>query len=458
MKVKVAIIGAGPSGLFAARELINKGVECLIIDSGKEALKRECPVSDRNLCLKCDPCQITSGVGGAGTLSDGKLNLTYKIGGDPASLKRTPEEIQELIDYVDKIFLEYGVEDKTYGVDGEALEELKRKASKNGIEFISGKQRHIGSDKTKEIIDTFYRDLKSRGVKFLLNTKITDIKKSKDSFILKANKEDIEAEYVVAAPGRAGAYWLRSQAYSLGIVSIYGPIDVGVRVEFPATIYKPIGKVMYDAKFRLFTRTYDDMVRTFCTNPQGFVTEEMYEGFVLVNGHAKKEEKSGNTNLAVLSRVNLTDPVEDTTKYGRSIAKLATTIGGGKPILQRYKDFIKGRRSTWSRIDKGLVKPTLRDVTPGDISMAMPHRIVLNIKEAIERLNSVIEGIASDSTLLYAPEIKFYDTKYPTSNFMETNMENMYICGDASGRSRGIIYAAVTGVLAAKGIILKEGK
>ena len=256
---------------------------------------------------------------------------------------------------------------------------------------------------------------------------------------MKTNKGDIRAEYVIAAPGRAGAYWLRSQAYSLGIVSKYGPIDVGVRVEFPATIYRPIEKVMYDAKFRLFTRTYDDMVRTFCTNPRGFVTEEMYEDFVLVNGHAKKEEKSANTNLAILSRVNLTDPVEDTTKYGRSIAKLATTIGGGKPILQRYKDFIKGRRSTWSRINKGLVKPTLRNVTPGDISMAMPHRIVLNIKEAIERLNSVIEGIASDSTLIYAPEIKFYDTKYPTTEFMETNIKNIYICGDASGRSRGCL-------------------
>jgi hypothetical protein len=458
MKVKVAIIGAGPSGLFAARELSTKGIPCLIIESGKEALKRECPVSDKDLCLQCNPCQITSGVGGAGALSDGKLNLTYKIGGSPAMLKRTPKEIQELIDYVDKIFLSYGVENKTYGVNGEALEELKRKASKSGIEFISGKQRHIGSDRTKEVVDTFYRDLVKKKVQFLLNTKVSAIERGKNSFLLRTEKEDIQAEYLIAAPGRAGAYWLRSQAYSLGVISRYGPIDVGVRVEFPATIYKPVAAVMYDAKFRLFTSTYDDMVRTFCTNPEGFVTEEMYEGFVLVNGHAKKDEKSDNTNLALLSRVNLTDPVEDTTKYGRSIAKLATTIGGGKPILQRYKDFVKGRRSTWSRIHKVHVSPTLRNVTPGDISMAMPHRIVLNIKEAIERLNAVIEGIASDSTLLYAPEIKFYDTKYPTTKFMETNLENMYICGDASGRSRGIIYAAVTGVLAARGILQKEGK
>ncbi|MEA1993149.1 MAG: NAD(P)/FAD-dependent oxidoreductase [Euryarchaeota archaeon] len=457
MKTKVAIIGAGPAGLFAARELIEKGIECLIIEEGKEALERECPVPDRDLCLECDPCQITSGVGGAGALSDGKLNLTYKIGGSPARLKRKPEEIQKFINYVDSVFLNYGVDDSTYGVDGEQMEALQRKASKSGIEFIPGKQRHIGSDNTKKVVDNFYRDLKSKGVGFLLKTKIASIEEYKDSFLLRSDNEDITAGYVIAAPGRAGAYWLRSQAYSLGVVSRYGPIDVGVRVEFPSTIYKPICKTMYDAKFKLYTRTYDDMVRTFCTNPEGFVTEEKYDGFVLVNGHAKKEEKSENTNLAILTRIHLTDPVEDTTRYGRSIAKLATTIGGGKPILQRYKDFIKGRRSTWKRIDKSPVNPTLRSVTPGDLSMAMPYRIVYNTKEAIERFNSVIEGIASDSTLLYGPEIKFYDTKYATTKFMETNLNNMYICGDASGRSRGIIYAAVSGVLAARGILRKEG-
>ncbi|MFQ5891521.1 MAG: NAD(P)/FAD-dependent oxidoreductase, partial [Candidatus Methanofastidiosia archaeon] len=218
-----------------------------------------------------------------------------------------------------------------------------------------------------------------------------------------------------------------------------------------------IEEIMYDAKFRLYTKTYDDMVRTFCTNPCGFVTVERHKEYVLVNGDARKNERTENTNLALLSRVELTDPVEDTTEYGRSIARLANVIGGGKPIIQRYKDLVRGKRSTWKRISRALITPSLKEVTPGDIAMALPNRIVKNIIEAIQRLDSVIGGIASDSTLLYAPEIKFYDTTYVVSKNMETKLENFYVAGDASGHSRGIVYSAVTGMLTARGILKKEG-
>jgi len=452
--VKVAIIGAGPAGLFAAQRLL--GHDVTVIETGLEPEKRFCPVTFKATCTDCVPCRITTGIGGAGAMSDGKLNLTYKIGGEPQSLDRTPEEVQKLIDEVEEAFLSYGMEDKTYGVDEELLDELERKASANGIEFIAGKQRHMGTDKAKDIILNFYHDLKRKGIRFFPNTSVFQIEK-KNGFTLKTNNGDIHADYLIAAPGRAGAYWFRSQAQRLGVTSEYGPIDVGVRLEFPATIYEEIENVMYDAKFRLYTKTYDDFVRTFCTNPCGFVTIERYEDFVLVNGDARKNQKSPNTNLALLSRVNLTDPVEDTTKYGRSIAKLANTIGGGRPILQRYKDLVRGKRSTWARISKAMISPTLKDVVPGDIAMAMPNRIVTNIIEAIERLDTVIEGISSDSTLLYAPEIKFYDTKYKVGRFLETNIENLFVAGDASGYSRGIVYAAVTGMIAAEGILLKEG-
>jgi hypothetical protein len=394
-------------------------------------------------------------VGGAGALSDGKLNLTYQIGGDPHTLKRTSEEIQELINYIDSIFLGFGADTEVYGTNEKALQWLKRRASSSGIEFISGKQRHMGTDKTQEIVSTFYTHLKREKINFQLKTKVEDISKEDGTFLLKTSKGDIHCDYLLAAPGRAGAYWLRTVANRLGARSKYGPIDVGLRVEFPAEIYARIEKVMYDAKFHLYTKTYDDLVRTFCTNPYGFVTVEKYESFILVNGDARKDVKSENTNLALLSRIELTDPVEDTTEYGRSIARLANTIGGGRPILQRYKDLIRGKRSTWSRISRASISPTLRDVTPGDVAMALPNRIVKNMIEGIERLDSLIEGIASDGTLLYAPEIKFYDTMYEVSEDLETQVPGFFVAGDASGFSRGIIYASVTGIIAARGIIKK---
>lgn len=448
----VGIIGAGPAGLFAALELAPH-CRVTVVEEGMEPLKRNCPVSAKNNCANCQPCQVTSGVGGAGALSDGKLNLTYSIGGDPTSLKRTPEEIQGLIDYIDGVFQEFGADSELFGVNEKSLELLKRKASSSGIEFIAGKQRHMGTDKTRMIISNFYENVKDQEVHFQLKTKVEDIEKTDSTFILKTSKGDITCDYVIAAPGRAGAYWLRTKANQLGAKSKYGPIDVGVRVEFPAELYTPIEKVMYDAKFHLYTETYDDFVRTFCTNPHGFVTVEKYESFVLVNGDAHKERKSKNTNLALLSRVELTDPVEDTTEYGRSIARLANTIGGGKPIIQRYKDLIRGKRSTWGRIRRALITPTLTDVTPGDIAMALPNRIVKNVIEGIERLDAVIGGIASDSTLLYTPEIKFYDTTYVVNRNLETNIPGFYVAGDASGFSRGIVYASVTGIIAARGIL-----
>ncbi len=453
----VLIIGAGPAGMFAAEKLANEtDHKITVIEMGKESTFRKCQTQSMDLCTQCDPCEIYAGIGGAGALSDGKLNLTPNIGGDPESIHHTPKEVECYISKVDEVFLKYGADTEVYGVDEDDLSFLSRKASSNDIEFISGKQRHMGSDRTPLIMDKFYKDLKAKGVKFYTKTKIEVIEVRGKKFVAHSKDKEFVGDYLIVAPGRAGAYWFRTQARNLGITNQYGPIDVGVRAEFPATIYEPVEDIMYDAKFKLYTSTYDDMVRTFCTNPKGFVTEERYPDFVMVNGHAKKEEKSENTNLAILSRIELTDPVEDTTEYGRSIARLATTIGGGKPILQRFKDLETGRRSTWGRIKRSQIKPTLKSVTPGDISMALPHRIVTNIVEAVERLDSVIEGIASDSTLIYAPEIKFYDTKYPVTKYMETNIPNLFVTGDASGHSRGIVYAAVTGILAAEGIISKS--
>ena len=445
-KFDVAIIGAGPAGLFAAWKLSTSKLKVIVIDQGREALKRN-PQSQ--------PQDTIFGVGGAGTYSDGKLNLTYKIGGEPASLKRSAKEVQALIDSVDETLVKFKIPKKCSGVNGSELEELKRKANKEGIEFVSGRQKHIGTDNVKHVIDRFYSWLKKRGISFSLETKVEGIKKHKKGFLLKTARGEIECSYLVCAPGRGKAYWLREELKKLGVHTAYGPIDVGMRIEFPAGIYDSVKEVMYDAKFRLYTSTYDDMVRTFCTNPHGFISVEKFKDFVLVNGHAERNRKSMNTNLALLVRISLTNPVEDSTEYARSIAKLSYTIGGGKPILQRYKDLKKGRRSNWERIHKSPINPTLTDVTPGDISMAMPMRIVQDIVEAIEKLDRVIPGIASDTTLIYAPEIKFYDTKYEANSFLETNVSNLFVAGDASGFSRGIVYAAVTGIITAEGILEK---
>lgn len=439
-RADVAILGAGPAGLFAAEALLGSGLETILIDRGAEPSNR---------------AHLSFGVGGAGAYSDGKLNLTPKIGGDPASLGRNGMEIQRYIDRVDAIFSSFGALEKYYGEDAAALAELKKTASCYGIEFISGKQRHLGTASVRQIIDRFYHHLVEGGTLTSLENRIQRIERKDDRFLLHG-AETIETRYLIAAPGRAGAYWLREEAAKLGIATEYGPIDVGVRVEFPAEIYAPIEQVMYDAKLRVRTATYDDMVRTFCTNPRGFVVKEPYEEFCLVNGHAENEEKTTNTNFALLSHIELTDPVEDTTEYGRAIAKLATTIGGGRPIIQRLKDLKQGRRSTADRLRRVTISPTLSDATPGDISMALPDRVAVNLLEGLDQLDNIMPGLTADNTFLYVPEIKFYDTRYPVSSSMETAVPGFYVAGDASGHCRGIVYSALTGLIAAEAIRKRE--
>lgn len=442
----VIIIGAGPAGMFAAHELIGHKLKILIIDQGKDVDKRN--------------GDIMSGVGGAGTFSDGTLNLRPDIGGDITELTKDYDLACSLVDKVDKIFLKFGGPKKLYGVDKEGIKELKRKAAAADIRFIEIPQRHIGSDNTPTLIKKFENYLKKNGVKFLLETKVEDfiIEENECSGVKLANGKEIKARYVITAPGRVGAYWMSGVAEKHGIKAKFGPIDVGVRVEVSAIIMEHVIEINRDPKFHIQTRRYDDFVRTFCTNHRGFVVKESYDDVVGVNGHALRGKSSENTNFAFLVRITLTEPVENTIKYGKSIAKLATTIGGRKPILQRLGDLRRGRRSNTKGLLQNPVQPTLKEYTPGDISMALPHRVVMDIIEGLEKLNEVIPGVASDSTLLYAPEIKFYATQIQVDENMETNIRNLFAAGDGAGLSRGIITAAATGILAARGILKKEQK
>lgn len=465
----VIIVGAGPAGLFAANELKDKwigheGRKVLVIEKGKDVEERHCQMEEFGNCVQCNECNIMCGVGGAGTFSDGTLNLRPDVGGDLAEFCNQ-DTAWQLVNEVDRVFLEHGMSDELYKGNEEDIEELKRRAASVGANFIEINQRHIGSDKTKGVIKSFKNSLVEHGIEFMLNTCVADIiieeeEKSaggKGTSVCRGVITDKGAEIrggcILLAPGRVGASWVERMIKEHEIEAEYAGIDVGVRVEVPAITMNPVTKINRDPKFHIRTKRYDDFARTFCTNECGFVVKEVYDDFIGVNGHSMRSKKSENTNFAFLVKIELTKPVENTTRYGRSIAKLATTIGGGKPIIQRIGDLRRGRRSSWEGIERNLVRNTLTDVTPGDISMALPHRITMDIIEGLEKLNEIIPGVASDSTLLYAPEIKFYAMRITVDNNMETSVKNLFAAGDGAGLSRDIVNAAATGVLAARGVM-----
>ncbi len=466
MKYDVIIIGAGPGGLFAAYRLAGK-MKVAIFEMGREIEKRKCP-SDlaESYCLKCKPCNITSGVGGAGGLSDGKLNFvkpeypsSYTVGGDFLGLI-DEEYLLEKMDEVDYIFLKHGAPDEVYGMNNERLEELIKRANAAGIEFVPLKQRHVGSDELPRVIKSIEDYLKSNGVEIHTGVTVVDINPD-EKCILTDKGEKYCYDYLIIAVGRGGSVWLEKwvEKYKFATSNKPKAIDVGVRVEVAASIMEEITSIIYDPKLRINTKKHDDYVRTFCTCPRGWVIREEYGDFCLVNGHSKAKEKTSNTNFALLGHYRFTEPFEYPNEWGRDLAKITTKLGGGNPIVQRLKDLRLGRRSTENRIKNNrLVQPTLKTAIPGDISLAYPGRVIDDILDALEQLDRVIPGVAGDSTLLYAPEIKFYSLKLEVTGEMETSIKNIYAIGDGAGISRGIVGAAVTGLIAAESILKKAGR
>jgi len=461
----VVIIGAGPGGLFAAYELINsnKNLKIALVDRGSVASKRVCPMIKTGCpCKNCKPCAILSGFGGAGTFSDGKLNFIPKLGKSDLFKYMSKTDAYKLIDDTEEIFNKFKMDAEVYPSNMDTAKDIKKKIAKTGAELLIIKQKHLGSDNLPNYIEDMTNYLIDEGVVIYPKCDVIDIinKNSKYEIVYKKGKntEIIKGKYVIASPGRTGAKWVQQIADKYNIKYVSRSIEIGVRVEVRKEILEDITNVIYDPTIFIKTDTYGDEIRTFCTNPGGFVAKENYEGYICVNGHALKNVKSNNSNFAFISKVNLTHPITNTRDYGESIAHIASVLGDGKPIVQTLKDLKSGRRSEWHRIEKGFVDPTLKDCVAGDLALVMPHRIILNIIEGLEKLDKIIPGVANDDTLLYGPEIKFFSNEIETDNKFKIANENVYFIGDGAGKAGNIVTAAATGLVAARDIIDKLSK
>lgn len=447
----VAIIGAGPAGLFAARELSGK-LRVLVLEEKPRT-------------------------GGAGAMTDGKLNLSPHIGLDLGELGISEEEASGRIAAIDEVFLAHGADPVLYGVDAERIgvwmdrvSWVRRRTSRGpwDITLLPARQRHMGTDLAHRVVARLTESIAASGARFSLRTRVEDIRRRDDGrFFLRTTGGEILSRYLLAAPGRDGAYWFREVARRNGVRTRYGAIDIGCRVEVSHSVLDEITQVLYDPKFLFVTPTHGDRARTFCTNPGGRVRVEIRNGFRLVNGDALKNRKTKNSNFAILNTVSMTEPIQDTTEMGRKVMEFANFWGGGDSlVVQRWGDLTEGRRSKAETFDSAAMGydklvPTLPPgpgVTPGDISFAYPGRIVDNLRESLLLLSRVIPGVAHPSTTIYVPEIKFYDTKYDTDRHLETNVPNLFVSGDGVGKSRGIVGAALNGTLAAEGILRKEGR
>ncbi|WP_456473528.1 NAD(P)/FAD-dependent oxidoreductase [Desulfolithobacter sp.] len=450
----VIIVGAGPAGLFSAFYLCeHTSLRVLLLEKGKGPLKRTCPITDNRLCQECRPCNILCGVGGAGLFSDGKLNYIHKLGKTDLTQFMPVAEARTLINETESIFNRFGMDGVVYPTDMQAARNIRKEAKRHGIDLLLIRQKHLGSDRLPGYITTMADYITSRGVELHTLEYARDII-VQDGRVqgVVTDRGEYRAKFVILAPGRGGADWMGQVAERYGLGLHQRGIEVGVRVEVHNDIMQDLCETIYDPTFFIQTNKYDDQTRTFCTNFGGFVALENYRRFVCVNGHALQDKKSENTNFAFLSKVVLTEPVTDNQAYGESIGQLATLIGGGRPILQRFGDLRRGRRSTWHRIRKGYITPTLDKVVCGDIAMALPERILTNLVEGLTKLNRVVPGVANDETLLYAPEIKFFATQVETSGPLETRIENLFVAGDGPGVAGNIVSASATGLIPAREI------
>ena len=454
-KYDVIIVGSGPAGIFAALEFLKskKSLKVLLIEKGRDIRNRKCPSKERKIsCTSCRECHLLSGWGGAGAYSDGKLGLSPEVGG---FLSRYMDEhaVQSLIDYVDGIYITYGAPDEIFGDHPDEIQGLKNLASKNDLELVPCRIRHIGTDRCLVVLKNMKEDI-SRKIEIIFKAEAEQVvvENGKYAGIRLRDGRVFSSDFLVLAPGREGSKWLAEEVRRLELTQLKNPVDVGVRVELPASVLEPLTSITYEPKLVYYSKKFDDRVRTFCVNPYGEVVKEYLKGIWTVNGHSYADRRTTNTNFALLVSTYFTEPFDEPISYGRYIAQLANFIGKGV-IVQRLGDLQAGRRSTHERIAKGTVRPSLTDATPGDLSFALPYRHLSNILEMIEALDKIAPGVNSRNTLLYGVEVKFYSMQLKLSNNLETEIPNIFAAGDGPGVSRGLIQASASGVVAAREIL-----
>ncbi len=455
-KYDVIIVGGGPAGIFAALELCqNSDLSVLLLEKGKDIERRSCPSIQRGIaCPPCMPCDLVSGLGGAGAFSDGKLTLSTEVGGrlkDYLGVERT----EELVGYVDSVYVRFGGVDNVYG-GGEAVGDLMRRAVLADLRLVPMTVRHLGTERCGTVLKQM-RDFLTGKVEIGLGTAAATVLAENGAVrgIETSDGQRLECRYLVIAPGRDGADWLAQEAARLKLTLHINPIDVGVRVEVAKAVLEELTSALYESKLEYYSKSFDDKVRTFCMCPAGEVTMESTGGsdsVITVNGYSYADRKTENSNFALLVSTTFTEPYRDPIAYGRYLARLANILSGGV-IVQRLGDLREGRRSTPERIERGIVQPTLSSATPGDLSFVLPYRHMRDIIEMIDAMDRLAPGVASRHTLLYGVEVKFYSLRLALTECLESEVANMFAAGDGAGVTRGLVQASASGVVAAREIL-----
>lgn len=467
LKTDVLIIGAGPSGIFTALEMLKNGSnkKIMIVEKGLPVEKRHCPKAKTGKCVNCKPdCNITTGFSGAGAFSDGKLSLSCEVGGNLPDLIGH-EFAQQMIEYTDGIYLSFGADKKVEGVGhDEKIKAIRLRAIQAGLKLVDCPIRHLGTEMAQELYGKIEKHLTDNGVEIIFKTECVDLivedGKAKGAVFLPCGKPESEkfsvsADNVVIATGRKGADWLEDMCKKHNIEHLPGTVDIGVRVEVRNEVMEDVNEALYESKLIGYPEPFTNKVRTFCQNPGGFVSQENYDNnsLAVVNGHSYKNTKSDNTNLAILCSHNFRPPFDEPIPYAKKVGELVNMLADGHILVQRYGDILAGKRTWQEDLTRSNVRPTLPDAVAGDLTAAMPYRTLMNIIKFIEAVDKVVPGFASEETLLYGPEIKFYSNKVKMDEKFNTNIEGLHCLGDSSGWTRGLMMASVMGVLMGRELI-----